>query len=125
MLFMALVAVSMIVASCGKKMSPEAQKAWETVKEKAPAVCSIEAVDQFESVEDYKAAVQEFSAAVQEMAKYQGQYSKEIEDSLTTISNQFNETSEKAAALIQQAQEAAEEEAEEEMEEEVEEEVEE
>ena len=121
MFFMAFVAGSMIFASCGKSMSPEAQKAWNVVKEKAAGVCTIEAVDEFESVEDYKAAVQDFQAAVQEMTKYQDQYSKEIADSLTTMTNKFNETCEKAAALIQAQVEEAIEEAAEEVEEEVEE----
>lgn len=107
MFFMALVAVSMIFASCGKTMSPEAKKAWEAVKEKAPALCSMEAIDQFESVEDWNAAVQDFNAAVQEMEKYQNEYSKEIADSFGVITKQFQEASEKAAAMIQQQAEAA------------------
>ena len=107
MVFMALVAVSMIFASCGKTMSPEAKKAWEAVKEKAPAVCSIEALSQFESVEAYNAAVQEFNAAAQEMVKYQNEYSKEIADSFGVITKQFQEASEKAAAMVQQQAEAA------------------
>ena len=107
MVFMALVAVSMIFASCGKTMSPEAKKAWNTVKEKAPAVCSIEAIDQFESVEDWNAAVQDFNAAVQEMEKYQNEYSKEVADSFGTITKQFQEASEQAVAMIQQQAEAA------------------
>ena len=107
MFFMALVAVSMIFASCGKTMSPEAKKAWEAVKEKAPAVCSIEAIDKFESVEDWNAAVQDFNAAVQEMEKYKNEYSKEVADSFVTITKQFQETSEQAVAKIQQQAQAA------------------
>lgn len=118
--FMALVAVSMVFASCSK-MSPEAQKAWENVKEKAAAVCSMEAVDQFESVEDYQAASQAFSAAVLEMQNYQLEYSKEITDSLETLSNQFSETAQQFAAYVQQMQEQAAEAAEEAVEEVVEE----
>lgn len=118
MVFMALVAVSMIFASCGKTMSPEAKKAWEAVKEKAPAVCSIEALSQFESVEAYNAAVQEFNAAAQEMVKYQNEYSKEIADSFTTIGNQFKETSAKAVDFMQQQASALEEFVEEESDEE-------
>ena len=113
MFFMAFVAGSMIFASC-TSMSPEAKKAWDVVKEKAAGVCTLEAVDEFESVEDYKAAVQDFQAAVQEMTKYQDEYTKEIGDSLTAMTTQFNETCEKAAALIEaQVQEALEEAAEE------------
>ena len=110
---MALVAGSMIFASCGKTMSPEAQKAWNTVKEKAPALCSIDAIDEFESVEDWNAAVQDFNAAVQEMEKYQNEYSKEIADSFGIITKQFQEASEQAVAMIQQQAEAAMEELEE------------
>lgn len=116
MFFLALVAVSMVFASCSK-MSPEAQKAWEDVKEKAAAVCSMEGVDQFESVEDYQAASQAFSAAVLEMQNYQLEYSKEITDSLETLSNQFAETAQQFAAYVQQMQEQAIEEAEEAVEE--------
>ena len=116
MFFLALVAVSMVFASCSK-MSPEAQKAWEDVKEKAAAVCSMESVDQFESVEDYQAASQAFSAAVLEMQNYQLEYSKEITDSLETLSNQFAETAQQFAAHVQQMQEQAIEEAEEAVEE--------
>ena len=82
-------------------------KAWETVKEMAPAVCSVEALGQFDTYEDYNTAVQNFNVAVQEMARYQDQYSKEIADSLTTISTQFAETAETATAMIQEAQAAA------------------
>ena len=59
--FMALVAGSMVFASCGVKMSPEATKAWNDFKEKAAAVSTDEAVDQFESIDAYNAA---FEAAM-------------------------------------------------------------
>ena len=107
MVFMALVAVSMIFASCSKTMSPEAKKAWDTVKEKAAAVCSVEALAQFESVEDYNAAVQAFNDAIQEMSKYEKEYSKEIADSVLTITNQFKETTAQAVDFIQEQGEAA------------------
>ena len=97
-IFVALAAVSMIFASCGKKMSPEATKAWEDMKAKAASVCSMEAIDQFETVEDWNAAVKAFQAATQEMGKYQSEYSKEIVDSFTTLTNKFAEVNEKAAA---------------------------
>ena len=103
MLFMALVAVSMIVTSCGKKMSPEAAKAWENVKTTFAAVGSIEAVDQFEGVDDWNAAVQAFNTAVQEMAKYEQEFPKEVVDSFTTMTTQFAETQKQAAEKIQQA----------------------
>ena len=124
---MALVAVSMIVASCGKKMSPEAASAWENVKTTFAAVGSMEAIDQFQSVDEWNEAVQQFNAACQEMVKYETEYSKEVTDSLATLSAKFAEVSEQAAARIQQSvqqalEEAADgEEADEDMEEEEEE----
>ncbi len=105
--FMALVAVSMIFASCGKKMSPEAAKAWEDVKAKAASVCSMEAVDQFETVEDWNAAVQAFQAATQEMAKYEQEYPKEVVDSFATLTTKFGEVSQEAATKIKETMEEA------------------
>ena len=110
-IFVALAAVSMIFASCGKKMSPEATKAWEDMKAKAASVCSMEAIDQFETVEDWNAAVKAFQAATQEMGKYQSEYSKEVIDSFTTLTTKFAEVNEKAAAQIQATMEQALEEA--------------
>ena len=102
-IFMALVAVSMIFVSCGKKMSPEATKAWENVKTTFAAVGSMEAVDQFESVDDWNVAVQAFNTAVQEMAKYEQEFPKAVVDSFTNMTTQFAETQKQAVEKIQQS----------------------
>ena len=85
---MAIAAVAMLFVACAK-LSPEAVNAWNTVKEKAASVCSMEAVDQLEDFDAYNAAVQEFNAACQEMGKYE--YTKEIADSFATMTTQFQE----------------------------------
>ncbi len=97
----------MMFASCGAKMSPEAAKAWSKVKELAPALTSMEGLAQFQTAEEWNAAVQNFNAAVQEMGKYDGQFPKEVADSFLNITKQFEETSMAAAANIQAQAEAA------------------
>ena len=116
MIFMAVAACAMMFVSCGQKkgsdaqktssdtqtMSSEAQKAWQTVKDKSVNLLTVEGADNFETLEDYNAAVQEFNAAVQEMVKYQDEYSQEIADSFLTMSNQFAETAQKVTDKLQQ-----------------------
>ena len=84
--FMALVAGSMMFASCGVKMSPEATKAWNDFKEKAAAVSTEDAVSQFESRDAYEAAFEAAMNAGTEFGKnFDGKVPQEIADSFATL----------------------------------------
>jgi len=119
-IFAAIAAVAMF-ASCAK-MSPEATKAWNDVKEKAALVATDEACDQFESVEDYQAAFEAAQNAIIEFGKtFDGKVTQEVADSFATLSKTLIEHDQKVQEMIAAQQAAEEEEAEEEIEEEVEE----
>ena len=123
-IFMAVAAVAMF-ASCSK-MSPEATKAWNDVKEKAALVATDEACDKFESIEDYQNAFEAAQNAVIEFGKnFDGKVTKEVADSFKTLSETLIAQDKKMQQLFAAQQDADEEEFEEEGEEEFEEEVEE
>lgn len=107
-MFVAVAAVAMLVVSCGQTMSPEAAKAWSDFKATAEKIATTEAVDQFESYEDFNAAVQEWNAASQEMAKYSAEYSQEIVDSMNNITNTVGANVQTIVALKEAADELTE-----------------
>ena len=124
-IFVALAAVAMLV-SCGAKMSPEATKAWNDFKEKAAAVSTDEACDQFETPEAYQEAFDAAMKAGQDFAKnFDGKVTKEVADSCAALTNALIEHDKKvqeaiAAEKALEEQETAEEELPEEGEEELE-----
>ena len=120
-IFVALAAVAMLV-SCGAKMSPEATKAWNDYKEKAAAVSTDEACDQFETPEAYQEAFDAAMKAGQDFAKnFDGKVTKEVADSCAALTNALIEHDKKvqeaiAAEQALEEQETAEEEGEDELE---------
>jgi len=124
-IFVALAAVAMLV-SCGAKMSPEATKAWNDFKEKAAAVSTDEACDQFETPEAYQAAFDAAMNAGIEFGKnFDGKVTKEVADSFAALNQTLIEHDKKvqeaiAAEQALEEQETAEEEQLEEGEEELE-----
>jgi hypothetical protein len=107
-MFVAIAAVAMLVVSCGQTMSPEAAKAWSDFKATAEKIATPEAADQFDSYEDFNAAVQEWNAAAQEMAKYSAEYSTEIADSMNNIATTVGANVQAVAELQQAANEITE-----------------
>ena len=94
--FMALVAGSMVFAACGVKMSPEATKAWNDFKEKAAAVSTDEAVNQFESLEAYDAAFNAAMNAGTEFGeKFNGKVTQEVADSFADMTKKLIEMDQK------------------------------
>ena len=114
MFFMALVAGSMLFTSCAK-MSPEATAAWNDFKEKAALVSTDEAVDQFESIEDYQAAFDAaMNAGTEFGTNFDGKVTQEIADSFATMSQNLIAMDQKVQAhFAEMAAAEAEEEAEE------------
>ena len=51
--FVAVAALAMVFASCGKKLSPAAEKAWADFKEAASKLDSEEKIDQLESMDEF------------------------------------------------------------------------
>ena len=101
--FMALVAGSMVFASCGVKMSPEATKAWNDFKEKAAAVSTDEAVDQFESLEAYEAAFEAAMNAGTEFGKnFDGKVTQEVADSFAAMTQAMIQMDQKVKASFKE-----------------------
>jgi hypothetical protein len=116
-------AAAALVVSCSK-MSPEATQAWNDFKEKAAAVATDEAVEKFETPEEYEAAFDAaLNAGIEFGKKFDGKVTQEVADSFAMLNKTLIEHDQKVKEAIA-AQRAAEEEAEE-AEEEIEEEVEE
>ncbi len=117
-------AAAALLVSCSK-MSPEATQAWNDFKEKAAAVATDEAVDQFETPEEYAAAFDAaLNAGIEFGKNFDGKVTKEVADSFAQLNQTIIEHDKKVKEALA-AQQAAEEEAEEGTEEETEEEVEE
>ena len=103
-IFVALAAVAMLV-SCGAKMSPEATKAWNDFKEKAAAVSTDEACDQFETPEAYQEAFDAAMKAGQDFAKnFDGKEAiaaqKALEEQETAEEEQLEEGEEELEAQM-------------------------
>ena len=99
-IFVAIAAVAMLV-SCGAKMSPEATKAWNDFKEKAAAVSTDEACDQFETPEAYQEAFDAAMKAGQDFAKnFDGKVTKEVADSCAALTNALIEHDKKVQELL-------------------------
>ncbi len=119
-IFVAIAAAAMLV-SCGAKMSPEATKAWNDFKEKAAAVSTDEACDQFETPEAYQAAFDAAMNAGIEFGKnFDGKVTKEVADSFAALNQTLIEHDKKVQELLAAQAEAEEEEYIEEGEEELE-----
>ena len=84
----ALAAVAVMCASCGKSLNPEAQQAWDEFKTTANAVNNNEALQAFDSYEDYHAATLKWKDAVQKVKTHLEEYPKEIVDSINAIKEQ-------------------------------------
>lgn len=112
-IFFVLVAGAMMM-SCGGSLSPEGQKAWNDFKELSSKLESEEAVDaNFETAEEFSAAVKEWNEAAQNMKNYVTEITPEQADSFEALANKCAPVLEKVSKMMQQAAEAATEEAEE------------
>ena len=99
-IFVAIAAAAMLV-SCGAKMSPEATKAWNDFKEKAAAVSTDEACDQFETPEAYQAAFDAAMNAGIEFGKnFDGKVTKEVADSFAALNQTLIEHDKKVQELL-------------------------
>ena len=108
----ALGAVMMV--SCNSGLSPEGQKNWDKFKELSAKFESEEAVDaNFESAEEFSAAVKEWNEAAQNMKNYVTEITPEQADSFEALANKCAPVLEKVSKMMQQAAEAGAEEAEE------------
>ena len=101
--FMAFVASSMVFASCGFKMSPEATSAWNDFKEKAAAVSTDEAVEKFESLEAYEAAFDAAMNAGTAFGKdFDGKVTQEVADSFAAMTRTMIEMDKKIKASMEE-----------------------
>jgi flagellar biosynthesis/type III secretory pathway protein FliH len=98
--FMIIAAAALMIVSCGKKMSPEAQKAWNDFKACADKIDTDEKVDKFTSIEEFNQVVQDWQKAAKEMESHATEYSKEITDSMDAITNKVKPVMEKVEQAV-------------------------
>lgn len=98
--FMVIAAAALMIVSCGQKMSPEAQKAWNDFKACADKIDSEEKVDKLESIEAFNQIVQDWSKAAKEMEAHATEYSKAINDSMEAITNKVKPVMEKLEQVV-------------------------
>ena len=86
LIYAAVTAITFMTISCGQKestkMSPEAIEAWEQFKITAKKVAIFDAA---QDIEDFQKAMKDWQNAAENMALYDYEYSKEIADSMNTI----------------------------------------
>ena len=89
-IFFVIAAGALMMVSCNKSLSPEAQKAWDSFKEASAKLESEEAVDAWND-------------AAQKMKDFATEFSTEQADSFASITAKCAPVIEKASQLLQQA----------------------
>ncbi len=105
--FVAVAALAMVFASCGKKLSPAAEKAWADFKEVASKLDTEEKVDQLESMEQFVELNQKWLDANKAMLDNSVEYAAvkpEIVDSMEIIANKVNPLIQKVSDMLKAAQ---------------------
>lgn len=103
-IFFVIAAGALMMVSCNKSLSPEAQKAWDSFKEASAKLESEEAVDaNFQSPEEFAAGVKAWNDAAQKMKDFATEFSTEQADSFASITAKCAPVIEKATQLLQQA----------------------
>ncbi len=108
LVFVAVAAIAMVFASCGKKLSPEAEKAWADFKEVAAQLDSDEKIDKIESMEQFTELNKKWLEANKAMLDNSVEYAAvkpEIVDSMETIANKVNSQIQKVTEMLKAANE--------------------
>ena len=109
LLFVAVAALAMVFASCGKKLSPEAEKAWADFKEVASKLDSQEKIESLETIEDFTALNArwlEVNKAMLDKSVEIAAAKPELIDSMEIIANKVNPVIQKTGELLKAAGEA-------------------
>ena len=103
-IFFVIAAGALMMVSCNKSLSPEAQKAWDNFKEASAKFESEEAVDAaFENAEEYSAGLKAWSEATQKLKDYATEFTPEQTDSMEKIVAKCQPVIQKMSEMMQQA----------------------
>ena len=105
-IFYVIVAGAMMMVACNSGLSPEGQKNWDKFKDLCSKLESEEAIDaNFETQEEFTAAVKEWGEAAQKMKDYMLEVTPEQADSFEKLAEKCAPVVEKVSQMMQQAQE--------------------